>query len=66
MGNVFDNSCTENQITRFMFNKLFSENRTVYEITSKNAVETEGSQMTPTRPAIQMHALTPTYAHTDK
>ena len=29
-----------------MFNNFFSENRTVYEIMSKNLVETEGQQMT--------------------
>jgi hypothetical protein len=32
--------------TYFMFNNLFSENRTVYEIMSKNVVVTEKSQMT--------------------
>jgi hypothetical protein len=29
-----------------MFNNFFSENRTVYEIMSKNIVETEGLRMT--------------------
>jgi hypothetical protein len=29
-----------------MFNNLFSENRAVYEIMSKNVVETWGPQMT--------------------
>jgi hypothetical protein len=32
--------------THFIFNKCFSENRTVYEITSKIVVVTEKSQMT--------------------
>jgi hypothetical protein len=32
--------------THFMFSKFVSENRTVYEIMSKNLVETEGPQMT--------------------
>jgi len=31
MRNVSDKSCTENQ-THFMFNKLFSENLSFYEI----------------------------------
>jgi hypothetical protein len=32
--------------THFIFNKFFSENRTVYEIMSKNVVEIEEPQMT--------------------
>jgi hypothetical protein len=40
-----------------MFNKFFSENRTVYEIISKNMVETEGPQMTSQRGAYALHAL---------
>jgi hypothetical protein len=45
MGNVLDKSCRENQNTHFMFNNFFSENCTVYEIMSKNWVETEGPQI---------------------
>jgi hypothetical protein len=45
MGNVSDNNCRENQNTRFYVQLLFSENRTFYEIMSKNIVETE-PQMT--------------------
>jgi hypothetical protein len=45
MGNVSDKSCGENE-TYFMFNNSFSENCTIYEIMSKNEVETEGPQMT--------------------
>ena len=32
--------------THFMLSNFFSENRTIYEIMSKNVVETEGPQMT--------------------
>jgi hypothetical protein len=46
MKNVLDKSCRENENTHFMFNNLFPENRTVYEIMSKNVVETEGPRMT--------------------
>ena len=44
MGNVLGKSCRENLNTHFMFNNS-SENRTVYEIMSKNAVECEWPQM---------------------
>ena len=46
MGNILDKSCRENQNTRFVINDFLPENRTVYEIMSKNVVETEGPQMT--------------------
>jgi hypothetical protein len=39
-------SCSENENTRFMFNKSFSENRAVYEIMWKNMVEPDKTQMT--------------------
>jgi hypothetical protein len=41
MRNVLDKSCRENENTHFIFN-----NRTVYQIMSKNVVETKGPQMT--------------------
>ena len=44
MGNILDKHCIENQYTHFMFSNFFSENRTVYEIMSKNVVETEKPQ----------------------
>jgi hypothetical protein len=50
MRNVSNKSCRENQNTHFMFGKLFSENRAVYEIISKNVVESEAAgNMTPAR-----------------
>jgi hypothetical protein len=39
-----------------MFNNFFSENRTVYEIMSKNIVETEGPQMTSQYGGYALHA----------
>jgi hypothetical protein len=45
MRNVLYKDCRENQNTHFIFNNLFSKNRTIYEIMSKNVVETEGPQM---------------------
>ena len=42
--------------THFIFSNFFSENRTVYEIMSKNLVETEGSQMTSQHGAYALHA----------
>jgi hypothetical protein len=32
MRNISDTICRENQNTRFMFNKFFSEKRAIYEI----------------------------------
>ena len=45
MRNILDKSCRENQNTHFIFSNLFSENRAVYEIMSKN-LEPEVPQMT--------------------
>ena len=41
MRNVLDNSCREYKCTYLIFSNFFSENRAVYEITSKIMVETE-------------------------
>ena len=47
MGNVLDRICRGNENTHFIFYNFFSpENRIVYEIISKNVLETEGPQMT--------------------
>ena len=49
MRNVLDKSHRENESTHFIFDAFFFpplENRTVYEIMSKNVVETEEPQMT--------------------
>ena len=46
MRNVSNRSCTENQNIQFMFSNFFSENRTVYEIMSKNMVKPERPQIT--------------------
>jgi hypothetical protein len=54
MRNILDESCREK--THFMFNNVFSENRAVYEIMSKNVVETEGQQMTSQYGAYMLHA----------
>ena len=54
--NVLDKSCRENQNTNFMPNNLFSENRTVYEMMSKNMVKPEGPQMTSQYGAYELHA----------
>ena len=56
MRNVLDKSFRENQNTRFVFYKVFSENRAVYEIMSKNVVEPEGPQMTSQHGAFALHA----------
>jgi hypothetical protein len=58
-----------------MFNNFFPESRTVYEIMSKNVVETEGPQMTSqygayalraglARLYVRMHMHTPTRSGT--
>jgi hypothetical protein len=39
-----------------MFNNFFSENGTVYEIMSKNVVDSEGPQMTSQYGAYALHA----------
>jgi hypothetical protein len=75
MGNILDKSCREYENTHFIFNNFFSENRTVYEITSKNYFENEGPQMTLQHGAYalraelaSLHALmrmhTPTHSRT--
>jgi hypothetical protein len=46
MRNVLDKIRRENQNAHFMFNNVFPENRTVYEIISKIIPENEGPQMT--------------------
>jgi hypothetical protein len=46
MRNVSEQARRENQNTNFMFNKIFSENRAVYEIMCKNMVEPDRPQMT--------------------
>jgi hypothetical protein len=43
---VADKTCRENQNTNSTFNKLFPENRTVYEIGWKNTVGKERPKMT--------------------
>jgi hypothetical protein len=43
---VFYTKVVEKIRTRFTFSSFFSENRTVYEIMSKNIVETNEPQMT--------------------
>jgi hypothetical protein len=45
MRNTLDKTCKENQNIHFMFDNIFSENRAVYEIMSKNVVEPERPQM---------------------
>ena len=56
MRNLLDKRCTENQNTHFIFNKFFSENRSVYEITSKNIMEPEAPQMTSQYGAYALYA----------
>ena len=46
MRNVLDKRCWEAENTHFVFHQFFPENRTAYEIMSKNIVETEGPQIT--------------------
>ena len=55
MKNVSDKSCRVNQNSHYMFNNFFSENRTFYEIMSKNMVETEGPQLTSQYGAYALH-----------
>ena len=52
MKNGLDKSCGENQNSTF----FSPENRTVYEIMSKNVVDTEGPQMTSQYGACALHA----------
>jgi hypothetical protein len=72
MRNIVGKSYGENQNTHFTLNN-FSENRIVYEILSKNIVETEGLQMTSQYGAYtlsaglaSLHARTRTHAHRDQ
>jgi len=46
MRNVSDKICRENQNTHFTLHKLFTENRTVYEIMWKIMVQPDRPQMT--------------------
>jgi hypothetical protein len=46
MRNVLDKICRETRNTHFIFSNLFPENCTVFEIMSKNMVETKWTQMT--------------------
>ena len=43
---MFQIKLVEKFVTHFMFTKFFSENRTVYEIMSKNMVQQDRTQMT--------------------
>jgi hypothetical protein len=56
MRTVSDKSCRENQNTHFIFDNLFSENRAVYEITWKNMVEADRSQVKMEYEACALHA----------
>ena len=56
MRNVSDKSSRQNQNKYFMFNKVFSENRAVFEVMSKNEVEPEGPQMTSQHGAYMLNA----------
>ena len=55
MRNVLDKVCSENRNTYFMFT-IFSENRAVYEIMSKNMVEPEEPKVTSQYGAYALHA----------
>jgi len=46
MRNIPDKLLERNQNTHFLFNKLFPENRTVYEIMWKNIVEIDRPRVT--------------------
>ena len=71
MSNISNKSCRENQNTHFMFNNIFSENRAVYKIMSKNTVEPERPQTIWRRVACESirprpcgHPPTHTHTHT--
>jgi hypothetical protein len=55
MGNVLDKSCTEMK-THILCSVTFPKNHTIYEIMSKNVVETKGPQMTSQCGAYALHA----------
>jgi predicted RNA polymerase sigma factor len=57
MRSGLEKSYRENKNTHFVFNNLFSENRTIYEIISKNIVETDRSQTTSQYGAYSLHAV---------
>ena len=42
--NISDKHCRENQNTHFMFNKIISENRAVYDIMWRNVVKPDAPQ----------------------
>ena len=63
MRNVSDKICREYQNTHFMFNNIFSENRTAYEILWKNIVKRGRPQMTIWRTRIACW-ITKAYIHT--
>ena len=46
----------KNLNTYFVFSNFFSENRAVYEIISKNVMDTEGQQMRSQNGAYELHA----------
>jgi hypothetical protein len=57
MGNISDKSCRENQNTHFTFNNFFSpENRAVYDIMWKNAVQPDRPHVTVLYGACALHA----------
>ena len=53
---ILDESFIGNHNTHYMINNLFSENRNVYEIMSKNMVELEGPHMTSQYGVYALHA----------
>jgi hypothetical protein len=55
--NVLDKSCREKENAHCISNNFFSDNRTVYEIMSKNMVETEGRQITSQYGAYALQAV---------
>ena len=70
MRNVFD-KVVEKMKTHILYSIIFFENRTVYEIMSKNIVEIEGLLMTSQHGAYALHVglarlYTRTRMHTDQ
>ena len=64
MRNILDESCRENQNMHFIFYNFFSENRNVYELMSKNMVETQEPLITSQYGAYALHAgLARPHAH---
>jgi hypothetical protein len=62
---VSDNICRENQITSFVFNSLFLENRAGYEKIWKNIVERGRPQMTVWRMLIAYWTSMATNTHSE-